>query len=235
MYVQSALGLNLNQLTVKNPEGLGVETWGEPGRSGSCCGRTGLSERGRRSPPALHQWPLCSNSRCLFQMRFFMEMMWPVMLFIGLVWLRKANPLYRQHECHFPNKAMPSAGVLPWIQGIFCNGNNPCFQHPTRGESPGFVSNYNNSVLARFWADAQELLLNDPEVLQLGRVWRELTTMSKFMRTLRIHPEWIEGLGITVEDILKDDEMLTSYLLRDVPLSTSVVNELVKTKIRPEQ
>ena len=47
--------------------------------------------------------------------------------------------------------------------------------------------------LARFWADAQELLLNDPEVLQLGRVWRELTTMSKFMRTLRIHPEWIEG------------------------------------------
>ncbi|KAL6488283.1 hypothetical protein AOLI_G00054400, partial [Acnodon oligacanthus] len=79
------------------------------------------------------------------KMRFFMEIMWPVMLFIGLVWLRKANPLYRQHECHFPNKAMPSAGILPWIQGIFCNANNPCFQHPTRGESPGFVSNYNNS------------------------------------------------------------------------------------------
>lgn len=47
---------------------------------------------------------------------------------------------------HFPNKAMPSAGVLPWIQGIFCNANNPCFRHPTRGESPGVVSNYKNSV-----------------------------------------------------------------------------------------
>lgn len=33
------------------------------------------------------------------QMRFFMEIMWPVVLFIGLVWLRTANPLYRQHEC----------------------------------------------------------------------------------------------------------------------------------------
>ncbi|KAL7873985.1 hypothetical protein SRHO_G00049550 [Serrasalmus rhombeus] len=120
------------------------------------------------------------------KMRFFMEIMWPVMLFIGLVWLRKANPLYRQHE------SMPSAGILPWIQGIFCNANNPCFQHPTRGESPGFVSNYNNSILARFWADTQELLLSDPEFLHLGRVWRDLTTMSKFMRTLRIHPEWIE-------------------------------------------
>uniref|UniRef100_A0A672SD68 Retinal-specific ATP-binding cassette transporter-like n=1 Tax=Sinocyclocheilus grahami TaxID=75366 RepID=A0A672SD68_SINGR len=118
------------------------------------------------------------------QTRLFMEIMWPVVLFIGLVWLRRANPLYRQHECHFPNKAMPSTGILPWIQGIFCNANNPCFQHPTRGESPGLVSNYNNSILARFWADAQELLFKDPEFLQLGRLWRELMTMSRMTLNL---------------------------------------------------
>lgn len=47
---------------------------------------------------------------------------------------------------HFPNKAMPSAGMLPWLQGIFCNMNNPCFQNPTPGETPGIVSNYNNSM-----------------------------------------------------------------------------------------
>ncbi|XP_056594353.1 retinal-specific phospholipid-transporting ATPase ABCA4a [Triplophysa dalaica] len=167
--------------------------------------------------------------------RFFVEIMWPVVLFIGLVWLRKANPLYRQHECHFPNKAMPSTGVLPWIQGIFCNANNPCFQHPTRGESPGLVSNYNNSILARFWADAQELLFEDPQFLQLGRLWRELTAMSNFMDTLRTDPELISGRGVKVEDILKDDETLTSYLLRDVPLTDSVVYQLVNAQIRPEQ
>lgn len=33
------------------------------------------------------------------QIRFLVEILWPVFLFIGLVWLRKANPLYRQHEC----------------------------------------------------------------------------------------------------------------------------------------
>uniref|UniRef100_A0A8C1ZWV5 P-type phospholipid transporter n=1 Tax=Cyprinus carpio TaxID=7962 RepID=A0A8C1ZWV5_CYPCA len=167
--------------------------------------------------------------------RLFMEIMWPVVLFIGLVWLRRANPLYRQHECHFPNKAMPSTGILPWIQGIFCNANNPCFQHPTRGESPGLVSNYNNSILARFWADAQELLFKDPEFLQLGRLWGELMAMSNFMDTLRTNPELIAGRGVKVEDILKDDETLTSYLLRDVPLTQSVVDQLVHAQIRPEQ
>uniref|UniRef100_A0A8C9NJ74 P-type phospholipid transporter n=1 Tax=Serinus canaria TaxID=9135 RepID=A0A8C9NJ74_SERCA len=70
----------------------------------------------------------------------------PLSLFLALVWLRKVNPLYRQHECHFPNKAMPSAGTLPWLHGIFCNMNNPCFRSPTHGEGPGVVSNYKNSI-----------------------------------------------------------------------------------------
>ncbi|XP_051267127.1 retinal-specific phospholipid-transporting ATPase ABCA4a isoform X3 [Dicentrarchus labrax] len=169
------------------------------------------------------------------RVRFFMEIMWPVMLFMGLVWLRKVNPLYRQHECHFPNKAMPSTGVLPWIQGILCNANNPCFQYPTRGESPGLVSNYNNSILARFYTDAQDLLFSDSENLPFGRLWRELNAMGNFMDTLRTHPEHVSGRGVKVETILKDDEILTSYLLRDVPLTESVVNHLVNAQIRPEQ
>ncbi|XP_075869832.1 retinal-specific phospholipid-transporting ATPase ABCA4a [Nelusetta ayraudi] len=169
------------------------------------------------------------------RMRFFVEIMWPVVLFMGLVWLRRVNPLYRQHECHFPNKAMPSSGVLPWIQGIFCNANNPCFQYPTRGESPGLVSNYNNSILARLYADAQELLVNDPEFQQFGRLWEQLNSMSDVMDALRKHPERVAGRGIKVETVLKDDETLTSFLLRDVPLTESVVNYLINAQIRPEQ
>uniref|UniRef100_A0A8B9LWW8 P-type phospholipid transporter n=1 Tax=Astyanax mexicanus TaxID=7994 RepID=A0A8B9LWW8_ASTMX len=48
-------------------------------------------------------------------------------------WLKCFN------SSHFPNKAMPSAGTLPWVQGIICNANNPCFRYPTPGETPGVV------------------------------------------------------------------------------------------------
>uniref|UniRef100_A0AAQ4P0T4 P-type phospholipid transporter n=1 Tax=Gasterosteus aculeatus aculeatus TaxID=481459 RepID=A0AAQ4P0T4_GASAC len=47
---------------------------------------------------------------------------------------------------HFPNKAMPSAGVLPWLQGMVCNINNPCLNEPTPGETPGQVNNFNDSM-----------------------------------------------------------------------------------------
>ncbi|KAK5889347.1 hypothetical protein CesoFtcFv8_015360 [Champsocephalus esox] len=167
--------------------------------------------------------------------RFIVEICWPVLLFVGLVWLRKANPLYQKHECHFPNKAMPSAGILPWIQGIFCNVNNPCFRYPTRGESPGVVSNYNNSVLARFYVDAQELLLEEREVQDIGRLWHEMSSFSNIMETLRNNPSVVLGRGLKLDDILKDDENFTAFLLQNTALSESIVYQFVNAEIRLEQ
>uniref|UniRef100_A0A669QZW6 P-type phospholipid transporter n=1 Tax=Phasianus colchicus TaxID=9054 RepID=A0A669QZW6_PHACC len=169
------------------------------------------------------------------KLRILVELIWPLSLFLALVWLRKANPLYRQHECHFPNKAMPSAGTLPWLQGIFCNMNNPCFRSPTHGESPGVVSNYNNSILARVYKDAQKLLLEAPEIHDLGRVWEELIIMTQFMETMRTNPERIAGRGIRILDILKDGETLTSFLLENLGLPDAVVFQLVNAQVRPEQ
>ncbi|XP_051789234.1 retinal-specific phospholipid-transporting ATPase ABCA4 isoform X1 [Erpetoichthys calabaricus] len=169
------------------------------------------------------------------KLRFLIELCWPISLFLVLVWLRKANPLYRQHECHFPNKALPSAGALPWLQGMFCNFNNPCFKYATRGESPGVVSNYNNSILARVYADSQELLFGNPELQQLGRVWQELRIMTDFMETIRTNPSRISGRGVRIRDILKDDETLTGFLLKDAGLSDSVVNQLINAQVRTEQ
>uniref|UniRef100_A0A8C8ZMQ8 P-type phospholipid transporter n=1 Tax=Prolemur simus TaxID=1328070 RepID=A0A8C8ZMQ8_PROSS len=169
------------------------------------------------------------------KIRFVVELVWPLSLFLVLIWLRNANPLYSQHECHFPNKAMPSAGMLPWLQGIFCNVNNPCFRSTTPGESPGIVSNYNNSILARVYRDFQELLMDAPESQHLGHVWTELRTLSQFMDTLRTHPERIAGRGVRIRDILKDEETLTLFLIKNIGLPDSVVYLLVNSQVRPEQ
>ncbi|XP_053549107.1 retinal-specific phospholipid-transporting ATPase ABCA4 [Bombina bombina] len=169
------------------------------------------------------------------KLRVFVELFWPLSLFLILVWLRNANPLYGQHECHFPNKALPSAGMLPWLQGIFCNTNNPCFKSPTPGESPGVVSNYNNSILARAYKDAQDLLLGKPEIHHLSQIWKEMYTLSHFMDTMRTNPGKVAGRGIRIRDILKDDEILTVFLLKDIGLSDSVVFQLINSQVRIEQ
>ncbi|KAL7984894.1 hypothetical protein Chor_003464 [Crotalus horridus] len=137
-------------------------------------------------------------------------------------------------KSHFPNKAMPSAGTLPWLQGIFCNVNNPCFKSPTRGESPGVVSNYNNSILARVYQDAQEVLLEISE-RDLRVFWEELRTMTQFMEAMRTNPENVTGRGIRIHDILKDGENLTKFLLEEAGLPDTVVYHLINAVVRPEQ
>ncbi|KAM6217102.1 retinal-specific phospholipid-transporting ATPase ABCA4 [Rhynchocyon petersi] len=169
------------------------------------------------------------------KIRLTVELVWPLSLFLVLIWLRNANPLYSQHECHFPNKAMPSAGILPWLQGIFCNVNNPCFQNPTPGEAPGIVSNYNNSILARVYRDFQKIILSAPEIKQLGQVWTELRTLFQLMDTLRTNPERVAGRGIRVRDILKDEERLAIFLTKSIGLSDSIVDLLINAQVRPEQ
>lgn len=51
--------------------------------------------------------------------------------------------------------------------------------------------------LARFYVDAQELLLNETEVQQFGRLWREMSSFSNFMDTLRNNPFVLSGKGQT--------------------------------------
>lgn len=125
-----------------------------------------------------------------------------------------------------------------------------------------FISNSSvSSSLARFYVDLQELVLNDSEVHHLRRLWHEMSSFSNFMETLRNNPSVVSGethsdhhscvcltrrepfllgsfcvgRGLKIEDMLKDDEVLTSYLLRDARLADSVVYQLVNARLRLEQ
>uniref|UniRef100_A0A8C4INI3 P-type phospholipid transporter n=1 Tax=Dicentrarchus labrax TaxID=13489 RepID=A0A8C4INI3_DICLA len=80
------------------------------------------------------------------KVRLVVEVVWPLFLFFILVWVRSTNKPFYKGQCHYPNKAMPSAGVLPWLQGMMCNIDNPCLNYPTPGETPGQVNNFNNSM-----------------------------------------------------------------------------------------
>uniref|UniRef100_A0A8C8A4V0 ABC transporter domain-containing protein n=1 Tax=Oryzias sinensis TaxID=183150 RepID=A0A8C8A4V0_9TELE len=73
---------------------------------------------------------------------------WPLFLFVILVAVRTTTKPVNKGQCerHYPNKAMPSAGLLPWLQGMMCNIDNPCYNDPTPGETPGQVNNFNNSM-----------------------------------------------------------------------------------------
>ncbi|XP_058393801.1 phospholipid-transporting ATPase ABCA7 isoform X3 [Diceros bicornis minor] len=110
--------------------------------------------------------------------QLLVELLWPLFLFFILVAVRHSHPPLEQHECHFPNKPLPSAGTVPWLQGLICNMNNTCFPRPTPGEEPGVLSNFNDSLVSRLLADARTVL-GGPSA------HRTLAGLGKLMPTLR--------------------------------------------------
>ncbi|KAM5237884.1 phospholipid-transporting ATPase ABCA7 [Ctenodactylus gundi] len=90
--------------------------------------------------------------------QLLIELLWPLFLFFILVAVRHSHPPLEHHECHFPNKPLPSAGTIPWLQGLICNVNNTCFPTPTPGEEPGRLSNFKDSLFSRLLADARTVL-----------------------------------------------------------------------------
>ncbi|XP_077103623.1 phospholipid-transporting ATPase ABCA1b isoform X2 [Siphateles boraxobius] len=154
------------------------------------------------------------------------EIVWPLFIFFILISVRLNYPPYEQHECHFPNKAMPSAGTLPWIQGIVCNANNPCFRHPTPGESPGVVGNFNDSIISRLFSDAKKILLYSQNDKSLDG-FKELISAVKVMQN--------NTAGFKLKDFLRENETLSTFLQQNASFPQNYVKNILEADVNLEK
>ncbi|KAM9515993.1 phospholipid-transporting ATPase ABCA7 isoform 2-T2 [Guaruba guarouba] len=155
------------------------------------------------------------------------ELLWPLFLFFILISVRQSHPPFKQHECHFPNKALPSAGTLPWLQGIICNMNNPCFRHPTAGEAPGVVGNFDGSILSRLLAEARR-------VLHRADGQRLLRSFARLLPVLRrLRGSGSQRRALPVRDYLREDESFSRFVRTNTSLSPELVDELMGARLSP--
>ncbi|KAJ3614038.1 hypothetical protein NHX12_017615 [Muraenolepis orangiensis] len=121
---------------------------------------------------------------------------------------------------------MPSAGTLPWLQGIVCNANNPCFRYPTPGETPGVVGNFNDSIISRLFVDAKKILLytqNDRSMEGYKGLVRALAKLQK------------NTAGFKLKDFLKDDETLSQFLHQNASLPHHALTQILEADVNLEK
>lgn len=150
--------------------------------------------------------------------QLLLEVAWPLFIFLILISVRLSYPPYEQHECHFPNKAMPSAGTLPWVQGIICNANNPCFRYPTPGEAPGVVGNFNKSIVSRLFSDARRLLLYSRRDTSMKDIHKVLRTLQQIKNS---------SPSLKLQDFLVDNETFSGFLNHNLSLPRPTVEKML--------
>ncbi|KAM9386154.1 phospholipid-transporting ATPase ABCA1 [Pholidichthys leucotaenia] len=158
------------------------------------------------------------------KIQLIIELLWPLFLFVILIAVRHSHPPYKQSQCHFPNKALPSAGTLPWIQGIVCNINNPCFHSSTPGETPGQIGNFDNSILSRLLVDTQTVLSYSGNRSFSG-VQDLMTSIRKLGGRPGIWP------NRPVKEYLRPNETFSTFLLTNSSLSPATVEQLLNARL----
>ncbi|XP_051930370.1 phospholipid-transporting ATPase ABCA1 [Hippocampus zosterae] len=158
------------------------------------------------------------------KIQLIIELFWPLFIFVVLIYIRNTNLPVQQGQCHFLNKALPSAGTLPWIQGFFCNINNHCYSSPTLGETPGQVGNFDNSIISRVFVDAQKLLN-----YVANQDKSSLKTLRTTVQSVGNKPELWPTLPIA--QFLRANEAFSTYLRTKTGLSSETVEKLLTTKL----
>uniref|UniRef100_A0A3Q3Q5W3 ABC transporter domain-containing protein n=1 Tax=Monopterus albus TaxID=43700 RepID=A0A3Q3Q5W3_MONAL len=161
------------------------------------------------------------------QVRLVIEVLWPLFLFFILVGVRSTTKPVDQGQCHYPNKAMPSAGVLPWLQGMICNINNPCLSSPTPGEAPGQVNNFNNSIIAGVLIELQTLLVNGSILRKTQLLADDIDQWSSVLA--QSNP--VIAQPVILRSILRDNETFSTYLKENLLVPPSVAESLMNAKI----
>uniref|UniRef100_A0A2I3REE5 ATP binding cassette subfamily A member 7 n=1 Tax=Pan troglodytes TaxID=9598 RepID=A0A2I3REE5_PANTR len=141
--------------------------------------------------------------------QLLVELLWPLFLFFILVAVRHSHPPLEHHECHFPNKPLPSAGTVPWLQGLICNVNNTCFPQLTPGEEPGHLSNFNDSLVSRLLADARTVLGGASAHRTLAGLGKLIAMLRAARSTAQPQPTKQSPLEPPMLDVA---ELLTSLL-----------------------
>uniref|UniRef100_A0A665XFV1 P-type phospholipid transporter n=1 Tax=Echeneis naucrates TaxID=173247 RepID=A0A665XFV1_ECHNA len=161
------------------------------------------------------------------KVRLVVEVIWPLFLFFILVGVRSTNNPIHQGQCHYPNKAMPSAGVLPWLQGMICNINNPCLKYPTTGETPGQVNNFDNSIIAGVLIELQTLVVNRSILSKAQLLADDINHLASVLS----QPNSGYAEPVVLGNVLRDEETFSTYLRENLSVPTAVAQSLLNAKI----
>ncbi|XP_041357912.1 phospholipid-transporting ATPase ABCA1-like isoform X2 [Gigantopelta aegis] len=162
--------------------------------------------------------------------RVVIEILWPLCLFLILVAVRtRPDLITKQHECHFDGKAMPSAGVLPFVQSFICTFNNTCHRTMTADERPKVVDNFNQSLITRVIDDLEIILANRTDREEIFRFIEDLETLGKMRDVLS---NGTSMGSITLGSLLVDPGKLREQIVnQSIDLGHDGINALLNATL----
>nr|APD26544.1 ATP-binding cassette transporter subfamily A member 1-like X1 protein [Brachionus koreanus] len=155
------------------------------------------------------------------KIRLIIEILWPLILFLILMWVRTRGLRNNEPNCFFVERPLPSAGIIPFVQGLICNLNHSCYETTQ--------NSYQNTEFFQFLNLTSDTLefFNQPQVIQ------NALTIARFINSsMRIRSESSEiTKALNLSQSLRISEQQFKNALNISSLYPSPLNETIFDKI----
>lgn len=148
------------------------------------------------------------------KLRILIEILWPLFLFLILMWVRTRELVFNNPQCHFAERPLPSSGILPFLRGYVCELNNSCSQTPR--------DTYTSDSFVRLTNLGSDTInaLSDPEVIAAATT---LFNVAQFALAKRQEANVITG-NILLSQVLTSNAASFEQRLVDSSLSPAPIN-----------
>uniref|UniRef100_H2YX18 ABC transporter domain-containing protein n=1 Tax=Ciona savignyi TaxID=51511 RepID=H2YX18_CIOSA len=164
--------------------------------------------------------------------RTIIEVLWPIFLFAILVAIRKTQPIDTKGECHYPGRAMPSAGIYPWFKSMFCDLENPCFSKEVPSEVPGQINspgNANSAWMGNAVSSILMLLQQNTSITQnQNQIIKDLQAVQNFTAQLPFN-------STRFSTVIQNSTAYTEFVTNNLSIPYDVVKALLNSTVSPAQ
>ncbi|CAK1542445.1 unnamed protein product [Leptosia nina] len=130
--------------------------------------------------------------------------------------------------CQFAARALPSAGLLTFLQSFICNVNNDCSTMEQFEEIP----TYENSKLTQLKRQLGPVIYNESVIEVAGSIPDALKLLAT-IADVADEPTFLEITknGLKVEDIFQNPKRVKRYLMNEMEFSNDVTNSLMSAHL----
>ncbi|XP_046387973.1 ATP-binding cassette sub-family A member 7-like isoform X2 [Ischnura elegans] len=167
------------------------------------------------------------------KLRCLVEIIWPLFLFSILMWVRTRGLKQYRHECHYQQKAMPSAGTLPFFQSFVCAFNNTCHRYEVNETTSGVIT-FDDSIIVRLLDELETIGRDEVKQEQLNgiqHVFSDVKDLATLIRSTVTQEKKING-SLNLRNVIKDPKLLKMKLTKDpLNLTDSVADTIINSDV----
>ncbi|XP_073988191.1 phospholipid-transporting ATPase ABCA1-like isoform X9 [Rhodnius prolixus] len=166
------------------------------------------------------------------KVKLFIELLWPLMIFLFLMSFRSRGLRKEVHECHFTQKALPSAGFLPFLQSFICTYNNTCYIN--ENDAAVRTGNLTSSGTMELYHNLKKIFNIGDEMDSIGKASHRSTVnaqkLTEIINTLKL--EKTQQYSINLRQLLKNpDELNAKILENNLNISADSLEQFINYNI----